>query len=440
MISQDEINYLNKYLVKSGEQLDIPNINVSDNPSIELKVIKQTERTYRVVGLLTLMANVHAEDSSIVEEELIDLGFTPKKKIQLNEHDPNTIKWFNLGFIIKEIRLKRDGKTVDSQHFRMGYRLYTYQQNLLRAQEKKLEQEFSSWKAKTKSSFPSILQKMTNQRDRGYAACLSIINEICDIDVDQLKEWHQFPSGWSVSKRIKFIHFITAFSIIGYQKDDFDWKEIGASYYQEIGGSKEFDRFKDDFINQLEEWAQCPVSLLGLTSLGKITPLYFSGQITGCYSAYRIGPVHSLTDLSISEENYSTDSTTLWLVENRAILTRIAAEKNFLKETNTLILCIDGHLRSSHKNCINQLLTNGNILQVLLWSDYDPDGFQIAKEMYLTVKEKHNGPVKWIKHTKQVLDNWQEYEVYMVDLLKDQRIEQEQVLGGAEDWKNWISH
>ncbi|MDQ1002634.1 hypothetical protein QFZ28_003034 [Neobacillus niacini] len=438
MISLEEMNYINKYLLKSGERLDLPNNIISSNPIIEIKIIKQTERTYRVVGLLTLMANVVEE--SPFAEDLIDLGFTPKKKIQLNEHDSNTIKWFNLGFIMKEIRLKRDGKTVDTQHFRMGYRLYTYQQNRLRAQEEKLEQNFSSWKTKAKSFFPSTIIEMTNQRDRGVAACLSIINEIYDMDVDQLKECQAFPSGWSLSKRFKFLHFIAAFIQLGHQKYDFDWKEIGASYYQEIGGSKEFDRYKDDFINQLEEWAQCPVALLGLTSLGKITPLYFSGQITGRYSAYRYGPVHSLTDLSISEEKYKTDSTTLWLVENRAILTRIAAEKDFLEETNTLILCIDGHLRSSHKHCIKQLLTNGNILQVLLWSDYDPDGFHIAKEMYLTVKENHHGSIKWIQHSKQVLDTWQEYEVYMQDLLKDQRIEQEQVLGGVEDWRKWINH
>lgn len=42
MISQDEINYLNKYLLKSGERLDFSN-NTS-NHSIEIKVIKQTER------------------------------------------------------------------------------------------------------------------------------------------------------------------------------------------------------------------------------------------------------------------------------------------------------------------------------------------------------------------------------------------------------------
>ncbi|NWQ42515.1 DUF2399 domain-containing protein [Bacillus sp. EB106-08-02-XG196] len=438
MLSQDEINYINKFLLKSGEELDLPK-NLNNDPFVELKMIKKTERTFRVVGVIALAANVQTEQPFILDDELLEIGFTTKKKIQLNEHNPNTVKWLNHGFIIKEIRLKRDGKTVDTQHFRMGYRLYDYQQSLLRAQEEKLEQEFTSWKTKMKSFFLSPVHETTNPRDKGYAACLMITNEICGIEVDQLKEWQSFPSGWSLSKRLKFLHFITAFLQLGYQKIYFDWKEIGASYYQEIGGSKEFDRNKDDFITQLEDWAQCPITLLGMTSLGKITPLYFSGQITGRYSDYRNGPVHSLTDLSISEEDYTTNSTTLWLVENRAILTRIAAEKNFLKDTNTLMLCLDGHLRSSHKNCIKQLLTNGKITQVLLWSDYDPDGFQIAKEMYLTVKEKHNGAIRWITHTKQVFNHWPEYEVYMLDLLKDHRIEQEQVLGGAADWKKWIS-
>jgi hypothetical protein len=177
-----------------------------------------------------------------------------------------------------------------------------------------------------------------------------------------------------------------------------------------------------------------------MTSLGKITPLYFSGQITGLFSDYRYGPVHSLTDLSIAEEEYTTNSTTLWLVENRAILTRLAAAKNFLEETDSLVVCIDGHLRSSHKNCIQQLLTNGMIQQVLIWSDYDLDGFQIAKEVYLTVSEKYNGIIKWITHTKEVLENLQDYEAYMQMLLKDRKIEQEQVLGGANEWKKWIKH
>ncbi|MDR7000245.1 DUF2399 domain-containing protein [Neobacillus niacini] len=432
-MNQDEINYINNFILKNGERLDLTGAIQSDASFVEIKIVKQTERTYRVVGFITLVAN-NLIDSKMVDEQLST--FTPRKKLHLNEHEPQTLKWFQQGFIMKEFRFKKDGKTVESQYYRMGYPLYKFLKGQLRAEEEKIENEFNSWK-KTASTLGQICTK-SNQRESGYQACLSMINEICQISSNELKTAAQFPAGWSFAKRLKFLHFMNAFWQLSFQKDEFDWKEIGASYYQKIGGSKEFDRYKDDYINLLEQWASWPVALLGMASLGKITPLYFSGQISGHFSSYRFGPVHSLTDLAISEERYTTDSTTLWLVENRAILTRMSAKKNFLEETNSLVICVDGHLRSSHKHCIQQLLAGGRVKQVLIWSDYDPDGFQIAKEAYLTVLEKFAGTIKWIRHDSNVHTNWQEYETYMEFLLKETKIEQEQVLGGVEEWKKWI--
>lgn len=49
------------------------------------------------------------------------------------------------------------------------------------------------------------------------------------------------------------------------------------------------------------------------------------------------GPVHALTDLCIAQEGYSSDATTLLLVENRAVLTRNASEKGFLSNMDTII-------------------------------------------------------------------------------------------------------
>ncbi|MFP5111683.1 DUF2399 domain-containing protein [Bacillaceae bacterium C204] len=436
MMNQEEINYINKLLLKSGERLDFSHQIIDSDPLVDIKIVKQTERTYRVVGIFTLAIY---EEALHVDEDLLKLAFTPKKKIHLNEHNQNTITWFNQGLIIKEIRFKKDGKTPDAQHFRMGFRLFQYQQEQIRAKELEIEQEFSSWKESLSTLVDENIQVFSSQRQWGYKSCLSILNEVCRYNGSDLKDLSHFPRGWSVSKRLKFLHFISAFLQLCIQKDNFDWKEIGARYYQEIGGSKEFDRFKDEFINQLEEWAQCPAALLGLTSLGKITPLYFSGTIMGRFSTYRHGPVHSLTDLSISEEEYTTSSTTIWLVENRAILTRLAAEKHFLEEMKTLVLCIDGHIRSSHKKCIKQLLTNGNVKQVLIWCDYDPDGLLISKEAYGTVSAVYQGLIKWITHSKEVLHDWKEYEQYLQDLLVYKRIEQEQVLGGVDDWRKWIS-
>ena len=440
MINPEELNFINSYLVKSGETIDPTFIPVNDAPFIELKIVKRTERTYRVVGLLTLSAEGWNGDPALVDEELVKLGLTPKKKIFLNEHDEKTINWFSLGFILKEIRFKKDGKTPESQYFRIGYHFYKYQQVQSKKIELQLNHEFDRWK-NTVQSFISLHQNgMLPERVRGYNSCLAIIDDICKHNVSKLKEMIYFPLGWSLSKRLKFLHFVIAFLQISTQKQDFDWKEIGARYYQEIGGSKEFDPYKDDFINQVEDWSQCPVALLGLVSLGKITPLYFSGQLTGNYSSYRFGPVHSLTDLSIWEESYRTEATTLWLVENRAILTRMAAKKKFLEDMNSLVICMDGHLRSSHKNCIEQILSNGKIKQVIIWTDYDPDGLQISKEAYLVVSGKSQATFKWITHHKDVLLTWQGYFDYMVSLLKEMKMEQEQVLGGAEDWKRWTHH
>lgn len=439
MLTQEIIHFINKFILKNGEQLEIPAIS-KEEPFIDLRIIKQTERTYRVTGLLTIAVNYQEKEPGMIEEELLKRRITPRTKLQLEDHDRKTIRWFEQGWIIKEIRFKKDGKTPDSQNYRMGYRMYQYQQKLLQQKEVQMEKEFTKWK----NDIQKIMQAKTHfnseQRSEGVEHVLQHIHSIFHQKEFPFQESPYFPTSWSVAKKLKFLHFVAAFLQLCFQKTEFDWKEIGAAYYKEIGGSKAFDSNKIEFIDQLEEWAGCPVPLLGMTSLGKITPLYFSGQLSGRYSSYQYGPVHALTDLAISEDEYLTRASTLWLVENRAVLTRMAAAENFLKETKSLILCIDGHLRSSHKKCVNQLLLNSNIEQVMIWSDYDPDGFQIAKEIFLAVSESYSGIVKWITHKKEVIIDWKEYEFYMEQLLQYGKMEQEEVLGGEVEWKRWIQH
>lgn len=81
---------------------------------------------------------------------------------------------------------------------------------------------------------------------------------------------------------------------------------------------------------QLEDWANAPIVTLGLISLGQITPVFFAGQLDGEYATYKRGAVHALTNLSIINESFRTKASTIWLVENRAILTRMVAKKNFI--------------------------------------------------------------------------------------------------------------
>jgi len=438
MLSNEEFLFLESFMLKSGEKLNYSKgIEQEDASFIDIEIIKQTERTLRVVGMITLFVQQGKEEPFVVDEELLNMKPTPKKKIHLNEHDPKTINWFKQGLIVKELRLKKDGKTPDAQYYRTGYRLYKFQQEQLLNKELQLKQEFNRWVEVSKAlSYPSK-KSFSELRKNGLINCLSFLEETSLKDPSQLKSESTFPNSWSVEKMMKFLHFFTAFLQLSMQKDDFDWKEIGAAYYKEIGGSKAFDKYKNEFIEQLEVIAHCPVAMLGMTSLGKITPLYFSGNMSGRYSSYEYGPVHSLTDLAISEEEYATKATTLWLVENRGILTRIAAEKNFLNDHHSLVLCVDGHLRSSHKSCIVQLLSNSNIKQVMIWSDYDPDGLNISKELYNTVSEFQQ-VIKWIAADYSVFFTWDEYEIYMEAFLKNRKMEQEEMLGGANDWKLWI--
>ena len=434
MIRVEEIDYIKEWVLKKGEELEVLYTSNRSDGLMYVNVIKHTQRTYRITGVLTISAS--EPSFTEVDKNLLQFGFTPRKKVSLPDND-QTLKWLREGFIIKEIRFKKDGRTPDSQHYRMGYRLFAYSENEKRKKTEAAEKELLAWveKAKLVTSLSIPSHKSIDLR-----RLIKVVEDFCHQTAADIKVSVGFPSGWALAKRLRFLHFLVAFLQLSIKREQFDWKEIGASYYQEIGGSKRFDRDKNDFIEQLEGLAECPLVRLGLTSLGRITPFYFSGPLVGAYSSFQYGPVHALTDLSISSDDYRTTAKALWLVENRAILTRMASEENFLEETNSLIMCVDGHLRSSHKQCISQLLAGSDIDQVLIWCDYDPDGLQIAHEIYETVSDAKGKELKWIQPDQQVSTSLLEYEGYMLAFLEENRMEQEEMAGSREEWVKWLNH
>lgn len=97
-----------------------------------------------------------------------------------------------------------------------------------------------------------------------------------------LLDWRaKLAENWTGKRRLLCMHFIQAFISLATCKRSFDWKEIGASYDRRIGGSKKFDLYKHDFLTLVEEWAARPLPVLGLHSLGQITPICFAGEIIG---------------------------------------------------------------------------------------------------------------------------------------------------------------
>lgn len=428
-------SYISQYILKSGEQLDADDISIVSSV-VDIGIVKRTARTFRRVGILTLLLEEHSQDDKQVPDTSL-LKWSPGKRAIL-EDDAQVFEWLNKGWIMKEMRFMRDGKTIEQVHYRMGYRLFLFLQKQTEQERQERIRQFESYRQDAQNVLGDLVLEKKERVDL-LSPLYRHVSASIRWAVGELAESDLFPSSWNAVKRIKFLYFVLAFISITSYKEVFDWKEIGANYYGGIGGSKAFDAYKDEFIKVLEQWGGQTIEIFGMISPGKITPLYFAGHLSGQWSCYHAGPVHALTDLSIAQDQYRTDATTLWLVENRGILTRLSAERSFLQETSSLIACLDGHLRGSHKKLIHQLLKNSCIRQVIFWSDYDEDGLLIAREMVETVSV-YPLTLKWICHDHKVMKSWSEYQQYMTALLQETRLEQEQVLGGSKDWIRWINH
>ena len=437
MIKKSFHKYIKDYILKNGEELEWNSTTIKES-LIEVNIIKRSQRIYRVVGQLTLSTQMtHINDLSI-GDKLKSLTLTPRKKVNLDDNDRQTFKWLEEGLIIKEVRFEKDEKTVQTSHYRMGFHLYQYEQLKIQQKRDNIHTEF----VEIKNRFLEMSLLQSHQHHNFYYqrkfGIQNIIQVMIKLEPSELRKSLQFPKGWSIGKRLKFLQFVIALFQLSLHKEEYDWKEIGASYFQKIGGSKEFDSYKQEFLEQIEEWANVPMETLGLISLGQITPVFFSGQLTGKYATYDWGSVHALTNLSIVNEEFKTKATTLWLVENRAILTRMEATEGFLKETNSLIICIDGHLRSAHKNAISQILSNSSVEQVIIWCDYDPDGFQISNEIYSSIEKFNELNYKWILPDQLVTDNNGDYGQDVTIFFEDNQMERELLLGGEDKWKKWI--
>ncbi|PLS02452.1 DUF2399 domain-containing protein [Neobacillus cucumis] len=433
------LSFLQTYFLKKGEVLELTHLDTETNSIKDIPIIKRLSTRIKQVGVLTCSLDSFSDGAPERVDHLQHFPITPRKKIDQSDYSESDIlEWLSEGWIVKEIRFMKDGRSVDTIHYRMGYRLYRLQQALQIQTQKNLENEIDDWK----NRLVSIVETSSVSDFSINSKPLLKLYEFISIQLSKenavLLESTFLTEKWVLNKKLMFLHFLAALLQLSLKKSEFDWKEIGAHYYQEIGGSKKFDSYKDDFLTQLEEIIECPASNIGLVSLGKITPLFFSGLISGSYSEYKYGPVHALTDLAIAQEDYTSSAKILWLVENRAILTRFSAEKNFLKEYEILMVCVDGHLRSSHRQCLLQLTKNSHFTQVLIWTDYDKDGIYIAAELYEVISKYHKNVVKWVTHDQNVLTSWREYEESTKHFKVNDGVEQEQILGGSEDWKKWI--
>jgi hypothetical protein len=431
---EDVLSFISQFFLKKDEQLEMRR-TISEASLIDIDIVKRTARTIRRVGIITIAR----EYPSIVEDppDLQLLRWTVGKRAVLDDNQ-QTFDWLHKGWVLKEVRFKRDSKSVERIHYRMGYLLYVYLTNKQTDEHRDSLNQFTQYQSNATPKMEQITY-LHDERLFQLKDLALFLSDSLQWGLNDLEEQYIFPANWSLSKRINGLNFLLAFLMISSNKEIFDWKEIGAHYYPSIGGSKAFDAYKVEFLNFLETLSGHSLETLGMISGGQITSIYFAGDLEGTWSSYQAGPVHALTNISVSQDHYSTRATTLWLVENRGVLTRISAEPHFLQETNSLIICVDGHLRSAHKHFIRQLLLNSRIQQTIFWSDYDEAGLQIAGEMVQSLMG-HAVRHKWICPDHSIITNWSEYQYNMESLLQYSKSEQEIVLGEANDWRRWINH
>lgn len=424
MINNVWKDYLYKYILLKNEELNLQDIR-ENNGILDIPVIKKTTRTRRTVAILTVGIN----NQIIPPEHLVNVFASPKVKKQFVLTD-EIYEFIRNAWIIREYRLAKDERTVKSEQFRMGLSLFQYKKQMEDEQETMRTESIVEWenqwiKIKNSSSAPNLerIEKLNRLKD--------ILDEIVVAN-----KINSINSNWRFQKKLLFLHFLVAFYQISMVEHHFDWKQIGARYYRKIGGSKEFDSYKKEFIEVAEELLEYPLHLLGLSSLGTITPIYFTGPMQGDSASYNYGAIHATTDLAVFTEEFKTEAEVLWLVENRAIVTRMGYERDFLIGSNSFILGIDGQLRSAHRRLIEQLAST--VKQVIIWTDVDEAGLIIAKEVGETV-QKFQAITKWVVPPLEVVLNIEEFQSRYERAIQVKKEEQEQEIGGVELWKKWIN-
>ncbi|WP_107838487.1 DUF2399 domain-containing protein [Metasolibacillus meyeri] len=393
------IDFVQQFILKSGEKIE----KIEQQGNIQtLTIVKHSARIYKKVAQIKIAKQLANE--IVIPKVLVKYKFSLKAKRQLDEPVETIYQWLSAGWIVREIRYNVDGLSVKEEVYRMG------------------------------PTYMEVLEQQQAQDQQQYNFQLTLL--FTQAEALQMPQSFQkamrfdvMPSRWNQAKRLKFIQFCIAFYQLAQRKDLFDFKEIGATYEDRIGASKMFDAEREEFLAYLEQF-NIDVANYGLVSIGKIVPIYFAGHAQAALATYEIGAVHATTDNAVLQTTFTTNNTTLWLVENRAILTRMATESEFLQKSNSFVLCLDGQIRSAHKQLIKQLLCS-TIQQVLIWTDYDVAGLTIAKNAIQLL----SCPYKIIGRHNQLFTDISLYEQW---LQQEGKHEQEQQLGGREQWETWV--
>lgn len=235
------------------------------------------------------------------------------------------------------------------------------------------------------------------------------------------------------------LEFWTALAgAIAASPDGFDWKEIGAGYHQAIGGSKLFDRQRDNLVLYTEEIFNVSLAETGLISRGSLYSIYLAGSlVTGGQAATSI---QAVTNIQVEEAiSFKTPATQLILTENRALLLKMHKSGWLKKRPDILVLGIDGRLRTAHKRLLTLITENNQISGISAWVDTDTAGIEIAAALAVLCPGMAMVLPPAAGHAQQTVQKektlpYQEWVNWLAQHTEYVDIEQEEMLGDEALW------
>ncbi|MDT3427029.1 hypothetical protein J2Z22_002563 [Paenibacillus forsythiae] len=464
MLSTEIINFICSHYLSKGSELEPATLSQSGN-GFEIDIFKAGSRTRRRIGKITGghgdAALSHESDVPGVLERLFHSPRVRKSERELlRELGDASVCTGGLaeGWIMRKDRYEPDGKTVARTEYVMGYALYLHVERKRRREREREKQTIADWHARLGAILEGgnkVPDGLAGQENRhllwNFIEDMAAKLEPCSVYKEIFEVIWNKEQPWQGRKPELYVDFMIALAEIAAVRAHFDWKEIGARYYREIGGSKRFDPYKADFLEAAEEQIGCPLPLLGLCSAGTVTQIYFAGELSGRGGfAYPQGFLHAVTDVAVWQTEFRTACHTLWLTENRAVLTRMSAEPDFLLNSGSLIIGLDGQLRSGHRKLIKDVLTGSrSIGQVIVWCDGDKSGLDIARSVRALLPPASPARVKWIgpaagdrrgEHPRsRLFRTWESYEAAaLAGLDRNEAGEQEAEMGDRDIWNMWM--
>ncbi|MBW7476291.1 DUF2399 domain-containing protein [Paenibacillus oenotherae] len=429
---QDSIFHNNyRFLLRKDEYFSV---SYESNSQIYCDVLKESKRTLRKIGSLRITKEheitqekiwievikaLSKKKNPLFTKEILVTIFTNKSKAG-NIDSPNLIiKGIKTGLLAEWIRYGKDGRVIKNIEYTIGPMGYRLIENYRLQETEQLENWKNEW-------FTALTKYMG--ADLNYAA--TILFELAVRQQQIIMDTHL--SSYKLNKHMLYFQFIIHLLELQTQgKEEFDWKEIGAVGYQEIGGSKMYDSEKEWLLERLQEDTNVSLDQLGFISLGQIVSVYYSGSISLDETNRDSNTISALTDYEINNANIiHTSSNFIIITENRSPLVKMAI-KGWTKSRNVLVICCDGQLRSAHKSLL-QKIKNKDI-PIYIWVDYDKSGLDIAKSLQNILG---NPPDLKFVLSKSLTEP---EKGGTINDLKDQifqgrMIEQEQMLGSTIQW------